>query len=127
MKKLISKVSFIAVIALAFAMIASPGVVLAAPGDILGGTACNTSSGAEICGGTGDGIFGVIKNIIEVLLIAAGIVAVIMIIIGGIRYVTSAGDQNSVKAAKDTVLYSVIGLVITILAYAIVKFVIDKL
>ena len=68
-----------------------------------------------------------IQTIINILLFIIGAVAVIMIIIGGIRYVTSAGDQNSVKAAKDTVLYSVIGLVITILAYAIVKFVIDKL
>lgn len=126
MKNLISRISAIVIIALAFVVLAQPSA-MAAPGDILGGTACNTSSGAEICGGTGDGIFGVIKTIIEVLLIAAGIIAVIMIIVGGIRYVTSGGDQNSVKAAKDTVLYSVIGLVITILAFAIVRFVIGKL
>jgi hypothetical protein len=50
-----------------------------------------------------------------------------MIIVGGIRYVTSAGDSSKVKAAKDTIMYSVVGLAIAILAYAIVNFVIRQL
>jgi hypothetical protein len=47
-----------------------------------------------------------------------------MIIYGGIRYTTSAGDSSHVKAAKDTILYAVVGLVVAILAYAIVNFVV---
>ena len=64
-----------------------------------------------------------IRNVINILLWAIGIVSVIMIIIGGIRYATSNGDSNQVSAAKNTIMYAVIGLVIAIFAYAIVKFV----
>lgn len=68
-----------------------------------------------------------IQNIINVLLFITGAVAVIMIILGAIRYITSNGDQADVKAAKDTIMYSVIGLIVAILAFAIVNFVVDKL
>lgn len=64
-----------------------------------------------------------IKTIVNILLFLLGAIAVIMIIIGGIRYSTSNGDAGSVKGAKDTILYAVIGLVVAILAYAIVNFV----
>ncbi len=66
-----------------------------------------------------------IKDVVNVLLFVLGAIAVIMIIIGGIRYTTSNGDASSIKGAKDTILYSVVGLVVAILAYAIVNFVID--
>lgn len=65
-----------------------------------------------------------IKNIINVLLYVIGSVAVIMIVIGGLRYVLSGGDSSSTKGAKDTILYAVVGLVVAIFAYAIVNFVI---
>lgn len=64
-----------------------------------------------------------LKTIVNILLFVLGAIAVIMIIIGGIRYTTSNGDAGSIKGAKDTILYSVIGLVVAILAYAIVNFV----
>ena len=66
---------------------------------------------------------GLIKKVVNLLLWAIGIVSVIMIIIGGIRYATSNGDSNQVTAAKNTIMYAVIGLVIAIFAYAIVNFV----
>ena len=66
---------------------------------------------------------GLIKKVVNLLLWAIGIVSVIMIIIGGIRYATSNGDSNQVSAAKNTIMYAVIGLVIAIFAYAIVNFV----
>lgn len=65
-----------------------------------------------------------IKTIVNVLLFLLGAIAVIMIIIGGIRYATSNGDAGQVKSAKDVILYAVIGLVVAILAYAIVNFVV---
>lgn len=71
---------------------------------------------------TGDS--GIFKTIVNVILFVVGAVAVIMIIIGGVRYVVSGGDQNNVKAAKDTILYAVIGLIIAILAYAVVNFIV---
>lgn len=64
-----------------------------------------------------------IKKVVNLLLWAIGIISVIMIIIGGIRYATSNGDSNQVTAAKNTIMYAVIGLVIAIFAYAIVNFV----
>ena len=70
---------------------------------------------------TGDD--GLIKKVVNLLLWAIGIISVIMIIIGGIRYATSNGDSNQVTAAKNTIMYAVIGLVIAIFAYAIVNFV----
>lgn len=66
---------------------------------------------------------GLIKKVVNLLLWAIGIVSVIMIIIGGIRYAISNGDSNQVTAAKNTIMYAVIGLVIAIFAYAIVNFV----
>lgn len=65
-----------------------------------------------------------IKTIVNVMLFILGAIAVIMIIVGGIRYATSGGDASQTKAAKDTILYAVIGLVVAILAYAIVNFVV---
>lgn len=65
-----------------------------------------------------------IKDIVNILLFILGAIAVIMIIIGGIRYTTSNGDAGAIKSAKDTILYSVVGLVVAILAYAIVNFVV---
>ena len=56
-----------------------------------------------------------------------GAVSVVMLIIGGIRYTTSQGDSSAVTSAKNTILYAVIGLVVAILAYAIVNFVVDRL
>lgn len=67
---------------------------------------------------------GIFTTIINILLFIIGVVAVIMLIIGGIRYVVSGGDQAAVTAAKNTILYAVIGIIIAILAYAIVNFVI---
>ncbi len=54
-------------------------------------------------------------------------IAVIMIIIGGIRYIISNGDQNAVTGAKNTILYAIVGLVIAIFGWAIVNFVLDEI
>lgn len=61
----------------------------------------------------------------NVLLFVIGAVAVIMIIIGGIRYTTSNGDSSQVTAAKNTILYGVVGVIVALLAYAIVNFVVS--
>lgn len=66
---------------------------------------------------------GVITTITNTLLFIAGVLAVIMIMWGGLRYVTSAGNPANVTAAKNTILYAVIGLIISFLAFAIVNWV----
>lgn len=68
-----------------------------------------------------------IENIINLLLFIIGAIAVIMIIIGGIRYTLSNGDQGAVTSAKNTILYAIVGLVIAIMAYAIVNFILRSL
>lgn len=74
-------------------------------------------------GGTLDGFM---KNIVNVLLFVIGAVAVIMIVIGGLRYVMSNGESSAITGAKNTILYAVIGLVVALLAYAIVNFVLGQ-
>lgn len=64
-----------------------------------------------------------VQTIINVVLGVLGIVTVAVIIIGGFNYITSSGDPAKVAKAKNTILYGVIGLIIALLAYAIVNFV----
>lgn len=78
-------------------------------------------------GGNGTELNTGIINIINAVIAALGIVAVVVIIIGGVGYMTSSGDAGKVKKAKDTILYGVIGLVICVLAFAIVNWVIGGL
>ena len=94
-------------------------------GGSLGADSGESSTASSLCGAVKqDDAPDIIKNVITTILLILGMVAVIMIIIGGIRYTTSNGDAGSIKGAKDTILYSVIGLVVAILAYAIVNFVV---
>lgn len=65
-----------------------------------------------------------LKTIVNILLFVLGAIAVIMIVIGGIRYTTSNGESSGITGAKNTILYAVVGLVIALLAYAIVNFVV---
>ena len=65
--------------------------------------------------------------IITAITMVIGTVSVIMIILGGISYATSQGDAAKVKKGKDTILYGIIGLVIALLAYAIVAFVLGAI
>ena len=85
---------------------------------------------AAQCDGCPSNLFGnegVFRQVTNVILYIVGIVAVIMLIIGGIRYIVSGGDSKKVTDAKNTVLYAIIGLVICFLAFAIVNFVISSL
>lgn len=79
-----------------------------------------------MCAGKETDVNSIFKTIVNVLLFVVGIIAVIMIIISGIRYTSSAGNANSVAAAKNTLMYSVIGLLVAIFAYAIVNFVVMR-
>ena len=65
----------------------------------------------------------VVQDVIDILFWAIGIIAVIMIIVGGIMYATSMGDPGKAKKAKDAIMYGIVGLVIALLAFAIVRFV----
>lgn len=66
------------------------------------------------------------KQVTNVLLYIIGAISVIMLVIGGVRYTISGGDQKNVEAAKNTILYAIVGIIVAILAYAVVNFVIGN-
>ena len=69
---------------------------------------------------------GIFRTITNVLLFILGAISVIMIIIGGLRYVISGGNSTAVTAAKNTILYAIVGVIVALLAYAIVNFVLGS-
>ena len=126
-KLLISSLALILVPALVIT--ASPLSVFGdcnAEGGITGALDPNCSQPKDTPNGLFDGD-NVIGTIINVLLFIVGIISVIMLIYGGIKYSTSAGDTAKVTSAKNTIMYAIVGLVVSILAYAIVNFVVGNL
>ena len=79
---------------------------------------------ASLFGDGGQG--GIFRTITNVMLFIIGAISVIMLIIGGIRYVLSGGNQEKVAEAKNTILYAIVGVVVAILAFAVVNFVIQS-
>jgi hypothetical protein len=97
-------------------------------GSLCEGASLNIGSGAS-CSSTINGtdrINQIIQTIINLFSVVVGVVAVIMIIIGGFRYITSGGDSSNISGAKNTIIYAIIGLVIVALAQFIVQFVLNK-
>lgn len=80
---------------------------------------CSNSNGDQT-------LYSVLGRIINIFSIVVGSVSVIMIIIGGFRYIISGGDSSGVSGAKNTILYAVVGLVIVLFAQVLVRFVITS-
>lgn len=122
MKKLKLLVAAFAVVFIgAFAFV--PATTVGAIDPLAG--ACADSPDSEICTNKGEDASSLIKTLINTLLFVVGALAVIMIIVSGILYVTSTGDAGRVAKAKNTLMYSIVGLVVAFLAYAIVNWVLD--
>jgi hypothetical protein len=113
------------------------GGVLSSPSAHAAAAACTDGIDGGLAGGAGCaktedqqadlfGDNGVFKIVTNVLLFIIGAISVIMLIIGGIRYVVSGGDSAAVTSAKNTILYAVVGIVVAVLAYALVNFVITS-
>lgn len=119
-----------AVFFLALTPLAVPAMVSAAD-DIGEGLKCGSTlsfedaSNCDVTGGTSR-VSSLIEDAINIFSIIVGIVAVIMIIVGGFKYITSGGDSGNIQSAKNTIIYAVIGLVIVALAQFLVQFVLDK-
>jgi hypothetical protein len=112
--------------------LAAPVGVLAQDDPIQGGL-CHGAQDLEVTLGTTtctqqaqNGIEDLVKKVVNILSVVVGVVAVIMIIVGGFRYITSGGSTERVTAAKNTILYALVGLVIVALAQVIVRFVLTK-
>ncbi len=93
------------------------------------GCPCALNSSSAACQDLSkpDGLSNILKNATNIVLFIAGALAVIMIIYGSIRFMTAHGDEKQVESARLIVTYSVIGLIIAILAYALVNFVLSNL
>jgi len=83
-----------------------------------------TAEYTKCIGGKVDNVFDKVRSILNVVFMVIGIIAVIMIVVGGVFMMISSGDPGKIKRAKDTIIYSIVGLVITLLAFAIVNFVV---
>lgn len=83
--------------------------------------------GVEITGTESTTVDAAVKSAIDILSVVVGVIAVIMIIIGGLKYVTSNGDSNSISSAKNTIIYALIGIVVVAIAQSVVRFVLGKL
>ena len=76
--------------------------------------------------GNEDGVNKLLNTITDSLMFAVGVVGVAMVIVSGIRYITAHGDKSQITSAKNTLIYSLVGIVVAICAYGIVKFILDK-
>ena len=83
-----------------------------------GNTNCTTSNST-------DSIYKLASKVVNIFSVIVGIVAVVMVIFGGFKYITSGGDSNSISGAKNTLIYAIIGLIIVALAQFIVHFVLS--
>lgn len=127
MKKILQRLIALPVIALivaagaSFAVLPSASVhaqdAKDAACEAIGG--CNTTTAENQLNRT-------VRNVTNIFSVVVGIVAVIMIIVGGFKYVTSAGDSSKITSAKNTILYAIIGLVVVALAQVIVRFVLGS-
>jgi hypothetical protein len=93
-------------------------------------TGISDATGSADCGSGGTNVSGGIQSIakeaVNIFSIIVGVVAVIMIIYGGFRYITSGGDSGKVGNAKNTLIYAIVGLVIVALAQLIVHYVLNE-
>ncbi|MBP9813343.1 hypothetical protein KBC51_02805 [Candidatus Saccharibacteria bacterium] len=115
-------------------LVVSLGVFVAVPQLASAATAKSTvcdgigaTTGADGCSdGSGKSINDILAMVINIFSWFVGVVAVIFVIVGAFKYITSGGDASAVKSAKDTLLYAIIGLVIVAVAQVLVQFVLTK-
>lgn len=130
MKTLFSKLLVIAsILTMALSMTQSPMALAQTAADVCEGLALTGEGGCvgrEAREAADQRVSAVIRAIINILSIVVGVLAVIFIIIGGLKYVTSSGDTNNTQSAKNTILYALVGLVIVVLAQVLVRFVLSR-
>ena len=122
-------ISYITIIVIGLIMIApisaqaatdaSKEALCGGAGLVGGGSGCAAPSGST-------SVDTVVKRSINLFSAIIGIIAVVMIMVGGLKYITSQGDPNNTATAKNTILYAAIGLVVVALAQVIVRFVISR-
>ena len=115
---------------LVFVPLAVPAAVFADSADIqsnlCGGATLSLSSSSCTANDRTNQLNDLIHKIVNIFSLIIGVVAVIMIIVGGFQYISSGGDSNKISTAKNTIMYAIIGLVVVALAQFIVQFVLSK-
>lgn len=120
------KIIFLALMSLSVASVLSLAVVSgSASAQVSSGI--NAATTNEMKNKQIDGNNGVIRTVSNILIWVVGIVSVIMIMWSGFKYITAAGDTSKVASAKNSLIYAIVGLIVAIMAYAIVNFIMDRL
>lgn len=119
---------FVAVFATVSLAAPAQAIFEGARGEACKGANLNNDAGAKDCksDAAAGKVQGTLRNVVNLLSLIVGIVAVILIIINGFKFVTSGGDSNSVSSAKNGIIYAIVGLIIVALAQVIVRFVLSK-
>lgn len=131
-KKLKSFLTKLSVASLLVMPLMAPVAVSAQPnpqGSLCGGANNLQFGSTDDCADTAVGeerLNGIVATVINVFSVVVGIVAVLMIIYGGFRYITSGGDSGNIGTAKNTILFAIVGLIIVAMAQIIVQFVLSR-
>jgi hypothetical protein len=128
-KQVLSALLVVPLMVLGLVAIAPPAYAACPSGSAVDVNSDPLKTGTQCAQGSGQtsSIVNVFKVVVNILLFIVGAVAVIMLVIGGLRYVTSNGDATAVTGAKNTIMYAIIGIVVAFLAFAAVTFVTDQL
>ncbi len=125
---MLTKIKLILGVLLLFSAIAIP-VAATHSQPVAAQAAEQINKGVKQAGGDKNtkGLPGFIENITNLLLFLVGVIAVIAIVISGLRFVTANGNQDQVASARNGIIYAVVGIVVAMMAYAIVRFVTNNL
>ncbi|MDB5186481.1 MAG: rane protein of unknown function [Candidatus Saccharibacteria bacterium] len=128
MKRLLQKIS-LGLCAVSMLAVFAFGATANAQGDATNAV-CR---GVAAAGGSGCGqragdptVTSVVRTGINIFSVIVGVAAVIMIIVGGLKYILSSGDPSNITSAKNTVIYAIVGLIVVSMAQLIVKFVLGR-
>lgn len=116
-----------------FVTLLTPAVALAAPPP---STSPADSAKSQVCQGVSSNITGsdcngataqaslekIMATVLDILSWVAGIAAVIMVVIAGLKYITSGGDSSSISTAKTSLIYAIVGVIVVAIAQTIVRF-----
>lgn len=120
----------ISLLTLTGVLLLSPTPAMAAdcPGVTSNSAQDQVLDGADVAGSgcSTEGVERTIRTVTDILSIVIGAAAVIVILLSGFKYITSAGDSGKITSAKQTLIYAVVGLVIAALAQVIVNFVLQE-
>lgn len=125
MKYITSKILSFAIVLLGVAaLVPAPAMAV----NVITDSCKGAGASAKICDADKENIEedGTVATLINILMFGLGSIAVIAIIVGGIIYATSNGDASKTKRAKDIILYSVVGLIVALMAWGIVSFVLQR-